>query len=159
MSTIRVVWGTASAPTAMASYDAALAEAGVENYNLVTVSSVIPEGVPVEPVGTAPHLGPVGGRLTVVEGRATTADPGRASAALAWARAPEEGPGLFYEAAGEMDCEAAERRVREGLAAGQDLRDWEFGDDHTVVESSRAESGSYTTALVLAVYGDSEPIV
>ncbi|TYL38458.1 pyruvoyl-dependent arginine decarboxylase [Natronococcus pandeyae] len=159
MSMIRVVWGTGSAPTAMASYDAALAAAGVENYNLVSVSSVVPAGVDVEAVGTAPDLGPVGERLTVVEARATTTGPGRASAALAWSQSIDDGPGLFYETAGEMDREAVERRVREGLEAGQELRDWTFNDPNVVVESSQAESGTYTTALVLAVYGESEPIL
>ncbi|SER25701.1 pyruvoyl-dependent arginine decarboxylase [Natrinema salaciae] len=159
MRTIRVVWGSASAPTAMASYDAALAEAGVENYNLVSVSSVIPAETTVEAVGTAPDLGPAGERLTVVEARATTAGPGRASAALAWAQSVDDGPGLFYEAAGEADREGVERRVREGLAAGQGLRDWEFTDPRVAVESRQAEAGAYTTALVLAVYGESEPII
>lgn len=158
MSTIRVVWGAASGPTAMASYDAALAEAGVENYNLVSVSSVIPAGVDVEAVGTAPDLGPAGERLTVVEARATVAGPGRVSAALAWAQSVDDGPGLFYETAGETDREDVERRVREGLRAGQALRDWEFADPRVAVESTQAESGTHTTALVLAVYGESEPI-
>ncbi len=159
MSTIRVVWGAASGPTAMSSYDSALAAAGVENYNLVSVSSVIPAGVDVEVVGTAPDLGPAGDRLTVVEARATTAQPGRVSAALAWSQSTDGGPGLFYETAGEMDSEDVERRVREGLRAGQQLREWPFGDDHTAVESTQAESGTHTTALVLAVYGESEPIL
>ncbi|MFC6716904.1 pyruvoyl-dependent arginine decarboxylase [Natrialbaceae archaeon GCM10025810] len=158
MSTIRVVWGTATAPTAMASYDAALAEAGVENYNLVTVSSVIPADVDVEAVGTAPDLGPAGERLTVVEARATAAGPARVSAALAWARS-EEGPGLFYEVAGETDGEDVENRVLEGLEAGQELRDWTFHEPNVCVETARAESGTYTTAVVLAVYGESTPIV
>ncbi len=35
MSTIRVVWRTATAPTEMAAYDAALADADIHNYNLV----------------------------------------------------------------------------------------------------------------------------
>ncbi|WP_126662261.1 pyruvoyl-dependent arginine decarboxylase [Haloterrigena salifodinae] len=157
MSTIRVVWGSASAPTAMASYDAALAEAGVENYNLVSVSSVIPADVDVEAVGTAPDLGPVGDRLTVVEARATTAGPGQVSAALAWAQSAE-GPGLFYETAGETDRDDVERRVREGLHAGQELRDWQFADPQVAVESEQAEPGEHTTAVVLAVYGESEPI-
>ena len=157
MSTIRVVWGSASAPTAMASYDAALAEAGVENYNLVSVSSVIPADAAVEAVGTAPDLGPVGERLTVVEARATAAGPGRVSAALAWSQSTE-GPGLFYETAGETDEADVERRVREGLRAGQDLRDWDFDEPSVAVESEQAESGTHTTALVLAVYGESEPI-
>ncbi|APW97442.1 pyruvoyl-dependent arginine decarboxylase [Halobiforma lacisalsi AJ5] len=165
MSTIRVVWGSATAPTEMASYDAALADAGVENYNLVAVSSVIPAVADVEAVGTAPDLGPAGQRLTVVEGRATTAGPGSVSAALAWSQSagddgvPGSGPGLFYEAAGETDPDDVERRVREGLAAGQELREWSFGETNVAVENSRAEPGEYATALVLAVYGDSDPIV
>lgn len=158
MSTIRIVWGAASAPTAMSSYDAALADAGVENYNLVSVSSVIPADTRVEAVGTAPDLGPVGERLTVVEARATVAGPGRASAALAWSQSVENGPGLFYETSGETDREDVERRVLEGLAAGQELRDWEFADAQVATESIQAESGEHTTALVLAVYGESEPI-
>ncbi len=159
MRTIRVVWGSAAAPTAMASYDAALAEAGVENYNLVSVSSVIPAETAVEAVGTAPDLGPAGERLTVVEARATTAGPGRTSAALAWSQSTDGGPGLFYETSGEMAPEDTERRVLEGLAAGEELREWPFGESSVVTEHSRAESGAYTTALVLAVYGESEPIL
>ncbi|RQG96721.1 pyruvoyl-dependent arginine decarboxylase [Natrarchaeobius oligotrophus] len=159
MATIRVVWGSASAPTAMASYDAALAEAGVENYNLVSVSSVIPADVPVEAVATAPDLGPAGERLTVVESRATTAGPGRVSAALAWSRSVDGGPGLFYEAADETDPDDVERRVRKGLDAGKQLREWEFDEPRLAVESADAESGAYTTAVVLAVYGASDPIV
>ncbi|QSX00250.1 pyruvoyl-dependent arginine decarboxylase [Haloterrigena alkaliphila] len=157
MSTIRVVWGAASAPTEMASYDAALAEAGVENYNLVSVSSVIPADADVEAVGTAPDLGPAGDRLTVVEARATTAGPGQVSAALSWSQSVE-GPGLFYETAGETDQADVERRVREGLRAGQELRKWTFDEPSVAVESQRAESGTHTTALVLAVYGEGEPI-
>ncbi|AHG00286.1 pyruvoyl-dependent arginine decarboxylase [Halostagnicola larsenii XH-48] len=159
MSTIRIVWGTASAPTAMASYDAALAEAGVENYNLVAVSSVIPADTTVEAVGTAPDLGPAGDRLTVVEARATTAGPGRVSAGLGWSQSVEDGPGLFYEAAGETDSDDIETRVREGIESGQDLRDWDFSEPRVRVESAQAASGTYTTAVVLAVYGDGEPIV
>ena len=158
MGTIRIVRGSASAPTAMASYDAALAEAGVENYNLVSVSSIIPAGADLEVVGTAPDLGSVGDRLTVVEARATAAGPGQVSAALAWSRS-DEGPGLFYETAGETNRADVERRVRAGLRAGEELRDWTFADPEVVVESERADPGAHTTALVLAVYGDGEPIL
>lgn len=165
MSLVRVVWGSATGPTELASYDAALAEAGVENYNLVQVSSVIPAGVAVEAVGTAPDLGPIGERLTVVEARATAAGPSSVSAALGWIRGgPADGsvdgrPGLFYEAAGEIDAEDVETRVREGLAAGIDIREWNGDDPQVRVETSRADAGTYTTAVVLAVYGESEPIV
>ncbi|MFC3959745.1 pyruvoyl-dependent arginine decarboxylase [Halovivax cerinus] len=159
MSTIRVVWGSATGPTEMAAYDAALSDAGIENYNLVAVSSVIPADVPVEAVGTAPDLGPAGERLTVVEGRARAAGPTSVSAGLGWVESVDGGPGLFYEAVGEVGPDDVERRVREGLDAGADLRDWEFGEPTVRVEEASAESGEYAAAVVAAAYGESEPIV
>lgn len=155
MTVIRVVWGTASGPTATASYDAALAAAGVHDYNLVTVSSVVPAGVPLEVVGTAPDLGPVGNRLTVVRARATV-EAGTACAGIGWARAGD-GPGIFYEASG-TDRTAVRETVETGLEAGRNLRDWTATDvGGKYVET--AADGPYTTAVVLAVYGESESIV
>ncbi|MFA1609397.1 pyruvoyl-dependent arginine decarboxylase [Halobellus rubicundus] len=155
MNTIRVVRGVGDAATKMASYDAALADANVHNYNLVPVSSVVPADATVEEVGTAPDLGPAGERLTVVEARATTGGVGTVSAALGWATGP--GPGLFYEAAGE-DPAAVRRSVVVGLASGRDLREWEFVDEQVTVTTADADGEGYTTAVTLAVYGDSEPI-
>lgn len=155
MSVIRIVWGTASGPTATASYDAALARANVHDYNLVTVSSVIPAGVPLEAAGTAPDLGPAGDRLTVVQSRATVTS-GTACAGLGWARAGD-GPGIFYEASGS-DPDAVRETVETGLDAGRQLRDWTATDVGGKYVETGAD-GPYTTALVLAVYGESEPIV
>ena len=157
MDAIRVVWGTGRGPTAVAAYDAALAQANVHNYNLVHVSSVIPADATVEAVGTAPDLGPAGNRLTVVEGAATEAGPDLVSAGLGWSTG--EGPGLFYEAAGGTDQETIETRIREGLAAGRDLRDWDFDEETVETVSIEAESGEYAAAVVLGVYGRSEPIL
>lgn len=152
---IRIVRGSARAPTEMASYDAALAEANVHNYNLTHVSSVIPTGASVEFVDTAPNLGPIGEGLTVVEARATSAVR-PVSAALAWSRSAE-GPGLFYEAAGEISPEESRDRVERGIAAGMSLRDWSADGVESAV--SRIEPGEgFTTAVVLAVYGESRPI-
>ena len=157
MNAIRVVWGTATGPTEMAAYDAALAEANVHNYNLVPVSSVIPADAEVEAVGTAPEFGPAGDRLTVVEARATVAGPGRASAGLAWATSAE-GPGVFYEAAGETGVEDVRGRVLEGLTTGRELRDWTFREPQCEVVTAPAEPGMYTAAVVLAVYGESASV-
>ena len=143
----------------MAAYDAALADAGIENYNLVSVSSVIPAGVPVEAVGTAPDLGPAGGRLTVVEGRANATGPTSVSAGLGWVESVDSGPGLFYEAAGEIEPTDVERRIRAGLAAGSELRDWTLGEPSVRVERASAEAGEYAAAVVVAAYGESDPIV
>jgi arginine decarboxylase len=159
MGTIRIVRGTGAGSTAMGSYDTALADAGICNYNLVSVSSVIPADVDVEVVETAPDLGPPGERLTVVEGRATVAGPGRASAALAWSQSRDGGPGLFYEAAGQTDSEDVSRRAREGIETGMDLRSWPFTEPQLATASTHADPGTYATAVVVAVYGESEPLV
>jgi arginine decarboxylase len=154
MGTIRIAWGSATGPTPMAAYDAALAEANLHNYNLVPVSSVVPSDADIEAVGTAPDLGPAGNRLTVVQAKAVTAGPGRATAGLGWASGP--GPGLFYEATGAEEAVVRER-VMEGLAAGAELREWVLPETETEVVSGRTESG-YVAAVVLAAYGESEPV-
>ncbi len=161
MGLIRIVWGTASESTAMASYDAALADANVHNYNLVSVSSVVPAGAKIEAVGDAPPLGPAGERLTVVESRATVG-PGEAemtAAGVGWSREPD-GPGIFYEASG-TDPAVVRDRIDRGLESGRTLREWSF--DETAagrrIVSAEADPERYTTAIVLAVYGESTPIL
>lgn len=156
MDTIRVVWGTGTGPTEVAAYDAALADANVHNYNLVHVSSVIPAGTRVDPVGEAPDLGQPGDRLTVVEGAATHAGPGGVAAGLGWT--PGDGPGLFYEAAGPTDEETIETRIREGLDAGRELREWDLPETEVRTVRIRAEPGEYASAAVLAVYGRGTPL-
>jgi len=158
MTTIHVAGGIGRAPTAMAAYDAALADANLHNYNLVAVSSVIPADATVEVVDNAPDLGPAGNRLTVVEGRSAVSPDGSAEAAataIAWATGP--GPGLFYEASG-TDPDGVKDAAHRGLDAGCELREWEFTDRDTLVSAVDADGGGHTAAVVLAAYGDSEPI-
>jgi arginine decarboxylase len=159
MDAIRIVWGTATGPTPMASYDAALAAANVHNYNLVAVSSVIPADTPIEVVGEAPSLGPAGERLTVVEGRATIApdEDGEAVACLGWSREPE-GPGIFYESSG-TDPMAVREAVDIGIASGRTLRSWNFEEEGRRLVTAASDPRQYATAVVLAVYGESTPIV
>jgi arginine decarboxylase len=160
MGLVRIVWGDAMGPTATASYDAALAAANVHEYNLVTVSSVLPADAAVEVIGDAPHLGPAGERLTVVQGRATAA-PGAnesAAAALGWSRSAE-GAGIFYEASG-TDPTDVKQRVTDGLEHGRMLRTdrtWTAENGLQLV-TAEADSEQYVTAVVLAVYGESEPL-
>lgn len=155
MDAIRVVWGTGRGPTEVAAYDAALARANIHNYNLIHVSSVVPAAATVEAVGTAPDLGPAGDRLTVVEGRATTAGTETVSAGIGWATGP--GPGLFYEASG-ADPDRVREAILTGLEEGRALREWDFEDEDVVVTTAEGDGDGYTTAVTLAVYGESESI-
>lgn len=154
MGVIRIVWGTGEGPTALAAFDAALAEAGIHNYNLVTLSSVIPADDALEVAGTAPDLGPVGNELHVVESSATAAPGETATAGVGWARS-ESGRGIFYEVAGE-DPDAVRAEIREGLDAGRALREWSFVDEDVVVESVAARD-AHASAVVCATYGRSRP--
>jgi arginine decarboxylase len=158
MSTVRVAWGSATAPTAMAAYDTALSAADAHDYNLVTVSSVVPADAGVEAVGTLPDLGPAGDRLTVVQSRAAR-HPGADApgvAGLGWA-VSADGPGVLYEASGgdRADVRAA---IRDGLDHAVDLRDWASVDSDAVIESVDPSAGAHACAVVLAALGRGEPI-
>ena len=157
MLTIRIVSGVATGPTALSAYDAALADAEIHNYNLIRVSSVIPAESRIDVCDKAPDLGPVGGKLTVVEAVETVEANEGAAAALGWT-VDETDRGLFYEASG-TDPEAVEETVETGLAAGRDLRGWSFTSERVETATRNpTEGGAYATALVAAVYGESEPI-
>lgn len=160
MSTIYVARGVGRAPTELAAYDAALADVGLHNYNLVSVSSVIPAEATVERVDRAPDLGPAGNRLTVVQARATTSaadeEPNPAAAGIGWATGP--GPGLFYEAAGD-DAAAVADAVETGLDAGCDLREWEFTHREVAVTTADPPAEGCAAAVAVAAYGRSEPVL
>ena len=153
---IRIVWGTGRASTPKASFDVALAAANVHQYNLRRLSSVIPAGVTVEEVGRAPDLGPTGGALDAVLARQTSQPGTRAAAGLAWARATEEsggGPGIFYEE-GNHDPATVRERLKAGVERGCHLREINPSPVHTRVITADPEAEAYTTAVVVAVYGD-----
>lgn len=154
---IRIVWGDGEAGTAKASFDAALADAGVHEYNLRTLSSVIPAGVNLVADGTAPDLGPTGNALDVVVGRQTSPPGARAAAGLAWAR-DEDGTGIFYEG-GDHDPETVEELLRRGIEHGCVLRGIDTEPVETQVVTADTAPDSYTTAVVLAVYGESSSLV
>lgn len=159
MGRIHVAAGVGIASTEMASYDAALADANLHNYNLVSVSSIVPADATVTAVDRAPDLGPAGNRLTVVEARRTVApdsDADAIAAGLGWATGP--GPGLFYEVTGD-DADDVRDRIHRGLDAGAELRNWELSDRETLVADADPAESQYTTVVVVAAYGESEPIL
>ncbi|MXR52730.1 pyruvoyl-dependent arginine decarboxylase [Halovenus sp. WSH3] len=154
---IRLVWGTGHAATGKASFDAALADAGLHQYNLRTLSSVIPAGASLELAETAPDLGPTGNALDVVLARQTSPPGARAAAGLAWVRG-EDGAGIFYEAA-DTDPETVGELLRVGIERGCYIRDLDYGGVETKIVTADSAPDEYTTAVVVAAYGDSEPLL
>jgi|GEM_PF-94907 len=177
---IAVAAGVGRGPTELSALDAALAGAGVANYNLVTVSSVVPADATVRVVDRVPDRGPAGHALTVVLAEATapptgTVDPDATAtpvdqttaaavgptdtesdvvAGLGWATGP--GPGLFYEATGD-DSETVREQIRRGLAAGGGLRDWRLPDRETHIAAGRRRPDAHVAAVTVAAYGTATP--
>ena len=153
---ITVVRGTGRGPTRTAAYDAALLAAGVGNYNLVTVSSVIPAEASVRVRETAPSLGEPGDRLTVVQGKHVAGPGEQAVAGLGWATGPDAG--LFYESSGTESARVRER-ITTGLAAGRAAREWSFTEQETLVTDPVSPADErYAAAVVIGAYGDAESI-
>src|SRR3972149_265928 len=107
---IQVSTGTGEGPTPLAAFDAALASAGVLNYNLIHLSSVIP---PLSVIDRAKSTAPpdeYGHRLYVVMATRGAHDLGQqAWAGLGWVQEPADGRGLFVELLGESRDEVREK--------------------------------------------------
>ena len=96
---IDIAVGTGSGPTELAAFDTALEAAGIANFNLVRLSSVIPAGATVG-LGTSqsPMLGNWGDRLYVVYADQYSSRPGQeAWAGIGWVQMENHGAGLFVE--------------------------------------------------------------
>lgn len=97
---IRLSRSRAEGPTRLAAFDAALVAAGLQNFNLLPLSSVIPIGAAVDVVEPADQLeGRHGDLLYCVYAASYATSPGaEAWAGVAWAlRGDDSGAGLFVE--------------------------------------------------------------
>ncbi|MGF0117099.1 pyruvoyl-dependent arginine decarboxylase [Promicromonospora sp. Marseille-Q5078] len=98
--TIRVSAGTGTGRTTLAAFDAALVAAGVGDFNLVRLSSVVPPGsVILEVDGRRQLPGGHGDAMYCVYAEAHASLPGHeAWAGVAWSRRDDgSGAGLFVE--------------------------------------------------------------
>jgi arginine decarboxylase len=111
--TIQVASGTGVGPTKLAAFDAALNTAGVANYNLIRLSSIVPPGAEIknghEPLTKQP--GAWGDRLYVVMADTRVDTPNaEAWAGIGWVQDKKTGRGLFVEHEGR-----SERTVRSDI--------------------------------------------
>lgn len=97
---IRLSRGRGEGPTRLAAFDSALVAAGLPNFNLVPLSSLIPVGASVDVVGPAEQpQGRHGDLLYCVYAASYATTPGaHAWAGMAWAlQSDGSGAGLFVE--------------------------------------------------------------
>lgn len=152
----------------MAAFDDALRVAGIANYNLIRLSSVIPPG---STVVARPHVdrgvidltdaarfaeqppvrGGWGDRLYAVWAYQSAELLGQqAWAGVAWVQDPEDGKGLFVEHEGSSESQVREE-LEASLTSISAARDMRHLEQHSVVVGTRCE-GEPVAALVIAPY-------
>lgn len=148
---IAIARGIGRGPTELAAFDSALLDAGVANYNLICLSSVIPPGSHIE--RRRWHTPPQdwGRRLYCVVSQAREQRPGHAiHAGIGWVQETGGGQGLFVELHDD-DEERLNRDLRVTLCSMQQQRGVALGPAHTEIASATCK-GEPVCALVIAVY-------
>lgn len=143
--------GCGSGPTPLAAFDGALLDAGVANYNLICLSSVIPPGSVIElRRWHTPHQD-WGKRLYCVLSQLREDRPRHeAHAGIGWVRDAQAGSGLFVELHGN-DRDRLDEELRATLRSMQEQRGIELGEAQTEI-ASVACTRQPVCALVIAVY-------
>lgn len=152
--TIEVACGTGTGPTTLAAFDGALRSAGIANFNLIRLSSVVPPGTAVKPMSgpVSPIKGEWGDRLYCVYAEMRVDEPGaEAWAGIGWVQHEESGKGVFVEHEGHSrdkvrdDIEASLGALVEGRPGTS------FGPPQYVLHGAVSD-GTPTCALAVAVY-------
>lgn len=151
--TIYVVRGVGSGRTDLSAFDTALGDAGVADFNLVRLSSVVPPGSRVVEIdGPHPKMGRHGDRLYCVYAAGYATRPGEvAFAGIAWALKKDgSAAGLFVEhtGSGQDELEALLSTSVEDLAAN---RGGDYEAAGAVIASAECTSAP-VCALVIAPY-------
>jgi len=147
--------GLGGGPTPLAAFDAALRDAGVANYNLIPLSSVIPPGSVVERRRWQTPPAHWGRRLFCVLSEMREDRPGHeAHAGIGWVQAlpgdAAPGAGLFVELH-DHDRSRLERDLHATLRHMQQGRGLRPAPVHTEIVSARC-TGEPVCALAIAVY-------
>jgi arginine decarboxylase len=152
---IVVSHGTGEGSTSLAAFDAALLAAGVENYNLIRLSSVIPPGSEIHRARYVSEPDEYGLRLYVVMAAERAAEPGTgAYAGLGWVQEPGDGRGLFVECEGKSHP-AVHDEIGATLDSMTASRRRSYGPVESEITGIEC-SGRPVAAVVIAVY-KSEP--
>jgi arginine decarboxylase len=150
---IRISSGVGAASTPLSAFDAALWDAGVANFNLVRLSSVIPPGSRISIVdGPQQIKGGHGDLLYCVYAVDVATQPGETAwAGIAWATADDDsGAGLFVEHTAGSAAQL-EKQLSESLADLARHRGGGYTRAGSIVTSATFE-GQPAAAVVIATY-------
>jgi arginine decarboxylase len=148
---ITLTTGVGEGPTPVAAFDQALLNAGVANYNLIYLSSVIPPNSVIRRARFESPPDEYGHRLYVVIARHDQHQPGHAAwAGVGWTQEEKTGRGLFVELHGSNRA-SVEADIQASLRFMKSKRSLAYGviDSEIVGIECR---GQPVCALAIAVY-------
>jgi arginine decarboxylase len=156
---IYVAPGIGTGPTKLSAFDAALNDAGVANYNLLRLSSVVPPETTVIPLDKripSEHMpGGWGDRLYVVMAEERVDTPNtEAWAGIGWVQDKKTRRGLFVEHEGQSE-KTVRKDITQSLEALMATRNVDFGPINMKVVG-RTCTHLPVCALVVAVYQASD---
>lgn len=155
---IIIASGKGQGKTLLSAFDAALFDAGVSNYNLLVLSSIIPPGSVIKLQKYKTPDNEYGHRLYVVMAENRSRESGRyIGAAIGWCQ-EEDGRGVFVEHHFTENSEEAVRNllqeeVKHSLADLCRLRGYSFSPKKMNIKMSVAKvTDAPSSVLVVAVY-------
>lgn len=149
---IQVSKGIGIGPTELSAFDQALVKAGVANFNLIYLSSVLPPGSDVHVTDNPEKpIGRWGDRLYVVMAQQRTSQPNQEVwAGVGWIQDPKTKQGLLVEHEGFSEAEVR-ADIRSSLEALAKNRNMSFGEPQMKVAGAKCV-GHPVCALVVAVF-------
>jgi arginine decarboxylase len=148
---ITITTGAGRGPTAVAAFDEALRAAGVADYNLIPLSSVIPPRSVIQRSRFDSRSHEYGNRLYVVIARGDAAQVGESAwAGLGWTQEPDTGRGLFVELHG-ASRRAVEDSIQTTLDWMKDARPHDYGKNEAELVGIDC-TGMPVCAVAVAVY-------
>ena len=151
--------GIGTGPTRLSAFDAALNNAGIANYNLIRLSSVIPPKTKLIPLDSQIPAdivpGKWGHRLYIVMAEERVDTPNsEAWAGIGWVQDKKTGKGLFVEHEGKSE-KSVRRNITQSLEALMATRNVDFGPIDMKVVGTVC-SYHPVCSLVVAVYQASD---
>ena len=144
---IDIVWGESEGKTLLSAFDRALLNAGIHNFNLIPLSSVIPPQSVIHETGTYTSSDRVGEILyVVISSLSSHKSNALISAGLGWVLTQEGG--LLIESKGEFSREECEEEIMVGLTEMMEVREWSGEIKMKVITHKVKEIANVTVAAV-----------
>tara|TARA_Y100000310_G_scaffold149433_1_gene148771 strand:- start:50 stop:514 length:465 start_codon:yes stop_codon:yes gene_type:complete len=147
---IQVVKGKGQGKTTKSAFDNALADAGIADYNIIPLSSIIPPEAEIEKVNKFQgNPKDYGNRLYVVMASDTIIE-GTTAVGIGWTQEKEDKRGLFVEFHCSNESDVKEM-IYDGLNEMMDRRKKNYSNIHYETETIKCK-GYYACALVAAIF-------